>query len=215
MTDEERVQSREGAFWPRVVAVAVLLGVVALVAAALTNGSDRKIDVTLSQGTALVAALDRSVSTESSEVGDAVSLTAADPIRVNDSISLPAGTGLRGEVTHAKGGGRIAGSPELTIRFTRLVVDGEEYPIGAEPFRVRGKNDVGESALQIGGGAVVGGVVGAIAGDALKGAAIGAVLGTGVAVATKGDHIVLPAGQKIRVRLSDPVTVSYQPPVEQ
>ena len=102
---------------------------------------------------------------------------------------------IRGEVSHSKGGGRIAGAPELTLRFREIVVDGRSYDIEADPFRVRGKDDVNESVGEIGGGAVVGGVVGALAGgNALKGAAVGAVLGTGVAVATKGHQIVLPCG---------------------
>ena len=59
-------------------------------------------------------------------------------------------------------------------------------------------------------GAILPGVVGAIAGSTLKGAVVGAVLGTGVAVATKGNQIVLPAGQKLRIRIAEPVTVSYR-----
>ena len=39
---------------------------------------------------------------------------------------------------------------------------------------------------------------------------MGAVLGTGVAVATKGNQIVLPVGQKLRVRLAAPVTVTVK-----
>ena len=76
---------------------------------------------------------------------------------------------------------------------------------------LRGKDDLVESVAEIGGGAVVGGIVGAVAGSAVKGAVIGGVLGTGVAVATKGNQIVLPAGQQLRVRLAAPVTVSYKP----
>jgi hypothetical protein len=40
------------------------------------------------------------------------------------------------------------------------------------------------------------------------------VLGTGVAVATKGNQIVLPAGQRLRVRLTQPVSVSWRPVAE-
>ena len=45
----------------------------------------------------------------------------------------------------------------------------------------------------------------------VTGAAVGAVLGTGVAVATKGGQIVLPAGQRLKVRLADAVKVKYEP----
>ena len=79
------------------------------------------------------------------------------------------------------------------------------------PLRLEGKGDAKESAIEIGGGAVAGGILGGILGgkdDIAKGAAAGAVVGTGVAVATKGDQIVLPAGQKIQVTLDAPVRVS-------
>ena len=43
------------------------------------------------------------------------------------------------------------------------------------------------------------------------GAVVGAAIGTGVAVLTKGDQIVLPTGQRLRVRITEPVTVKYSP----
>jgi len=114
-------------------------------------------------------------------------------------------------VTHVEGAGRVAGGAALTLRYTELVMaDGKSYAISATPLRLQGKGDAKESALEIGGGAVAGGIVGGILGgkdDIAKGAAAGAIVGTGVAVATKGDQIVLPAGQKIRVALDGPVTI--------
>ena len=77
---------------------------------------------------------------------------------------------------------------------------------------MEGKGDAKESAIEIGGGAVAGGILGGIlghgSGDVAKGAAAGAVVGTGVAVATKGDQIVLGSGQKIRVTLDAPLRVT-------
>jgi hypothetical protein len=158
-----------------------------------------------------VASLSSRLSTEGLDAGHSVTLTTRDPLNLADNRVLPAGIMVRGEVTHAQGGGRIAGAPELTIRFREIEVDGSSYPISAEPFRVRGKDDLKESVAEIGGGAVVGGIIGAVAGSTVKGAVIGGVLGTGVAVATKGNQIVLPAGQRLRVRLTAPVTVTYTP----
>jgi hypothetical protein len=43
--------------------------------------------------------------------------------------------------------------------------------------------------------------------DIGKGAAVGVVVGTGVVVATKGDQIVVPAGQKMKVTLTGPVSI--------
>lgn len=182
-----------------------LVVVAAGILVATSRGTD-EVELTIPAGTTIVAALETTVSTGQADVGDRVTLRIAEPVIVGD-LAVPEGGTIGGEVTHAKGGGRIAGAPELTLRFTRLSVNGSDQPFVAEPFRVRGRSDAKESALQIGGGAVAGGVVGAIAGDVVKGAVVGAVIGTGVAIATEGDHIVLPAGQKLRVRVSEPVTV--------
>lgn len=166
---------------------------------------------TLTAGTEIVAALQNSIGTGESKVGDKFSLRTVEDVRINEVTVVPAGATINGEVTHVDGAGRVAGGAELTLRFTELVtLDGKSYPISATPLRLEGKGDAKKSALQIGGGAVAGGVIGGILGgkdDIGKGAAVGAVVGTGVAVATKGKEIVLPAGQKIKVTLDGPVTI--------
>ena len=199
------------------VAAPVLLAVGIGSAVILGAGPERR-EATIPAGTTLVAALDRTVSTEHIRVGDPVVLRTAQPVRLPDGGEVPPGATVHGEVTHARGGGRIAGAPELTLRFTALVIDDEIFALTSDPFRVRGHNDAGESAATIGGGAVAGGLVGGLLGgrkDVLKGAVAGAVIGTGVAVATKGDQIVLPSGVKLRIRLSAPVTVRYRPAADE
>ncbi|MGH7561363.1 MAG: hypothetical protein ACRENB_10125 [Gemmatimonadales bacterium] len=192
-----------------------VLGVAAVgVLAATVVGGGGTVEATIPAGTRLVAALDRTLSTERVEAGEPVVLRTTQPLELGEEGTIPAGVTVRGEVTHAKGGGRIAGAPEITIRFHRIEVGGATHEITAEPFRVRGQDDLKQSVAMIGGGTVVGGVVGAIAGNTVAGAAAGAVLGTGAAVVTKGDQIVLPAGQKLRVRLTEPVTVRFKPEPE-
>ncbi len=193
-----------------IIGALALVGIGVAGAAIVASGPESR-QVTIPAGTVLVAALDQTVSTETARAGDQVTLGTTEPVALGGALELPEGAELRGEVTHARGGGRIAGAPELTLRFTELALDGDRYRIAADPFRVRGASDAKESALQIAGGAVVGAVVGGIAGDAAKGAALGAVLGTGVALATEGGHIVLPAGQRLRIRLAEPVTVMLKP----
>jgi len=108
-----------------------------------------------------------------------------------------------------KSGGRISGAPELALKFTALEIDGHSYPIEADAFHVKGKSDAKESAIEIGGGAVAGGLI-----RGMKGAVVGAAIGTGVAVATKGDQLTLNEGQRMRIRLAQPVTVQYRPHAE-
>ena len=200
----------------RIMVIGLSVAAAGILAAAVVSDDDglfgpRRVEATLPTGTTLIASLAGRLSTEGLDPGRSVELTTRAPIALADGPDLPAGAVIHGEVTHAQGGGRIAGRPELTIRFRTLEVDGESYPITADPFRVRGKDDLAESVAEIGGGVVLGGIVGAVAGNTVKGAVIGGVLGTGVAVATKGDQIVLPAGQRLRVRLAAPVTVRFVP----
>jgi len=205
----------------RLLVAGLSVAAVGILAAAVAGGGEggglfgpRRITATLRAGTTLVGSLSNRLSTEGLKTGHSVTLTTRDPLQLAGDRMLPAGVVVRGEVTHAQGGGRIAGAPELTIRFREIAVGGSSYPITAEPFRVRGKDDLVESVAEIGGGAVVGGIIGAVAGSTVKGAVIGGVLGTGVAVATKGNQIVLPAGQRLRIRLTGPITVTYRPVAE-
>lgn len=176
--------------------------------------AEKEKEETLVAGTSFTAALQNTIDTGKNKVGDRISLRTLEPVRVNEKTVVPAGATINGEVTHVEGAGRIAGAAEVTLRFTELTMsDGTSYPISCEPFRLKGKSDAKESAVEIGGGAVAGGVVGGILGgkkDILKGAAVGAVLGTGVAVATKGNQIVLPAGQKLKVTLDTPVAIKLK-----
>jgi len=195
------------------VALPALVGVAVISAVVFGRARGRR-EATIPAGVTLVAALERGISTERSRVGDNITLRTTAPIRLDANEVIPEGVVIRGEVTQAKGGGRVAGAPELALRFTDLEVDGERHTISADPFRVRGKNDAAQSAAAIGGGAVAGGILGRVIGGrggTVKGAVVGAAIGTGVAVATEGDQLVLPAGQKLRIRLSAPVTITYRP----
>lgn len=197
--------------------IAFLAGIVTVGAIGATvvarDGGAKTAEVVVPAGTTLVAALGQTISTKSDEAGTPVSLETVAAVQLADGFEVPVGTLIRGEVTHSKDGGRIGGAPELTIRFQEMVVDGEDYRIGSEPFRIKGKGDTKESIAEIGGGALLGGIVGKVTGaGTVEGAAVGAVLGTGVAVATDGDELTITKGQQLRIRLSEPVTVTLPVP---
>jgi hypothetical protein len=186
---------------------------VGAVTAIVLGGTRARVEATLPAGTELVAALEQEVSTARSDVGDAIVLQTIEPIRVGPHEEIPAGVLIHGTVTEAKGGGSIAGAPDLELRFTDLEVDGNRQPISAQAFHVTGHNEAGKSALEIGGGAAAGAVVGRVFGGkkgTVPGAVVGAAIGTGVALQSEGGELVLPKGQRLRVRLSAPVTVSYR-----
>ncbi|MGE5177107.1 MAG: hypothetical protein ACM3JJ_12135 [Hyphomicrobiales bacterium] len=207
--------NRTAALAASTLSVVALLGLAAGCANQKQAEAEREKSETVTAGTAMTAALQSTIDTGKNKVGDKVTLRTLEAVRVNEADVIPAGATINGEVTHVDPAGRIAGGAELTLRFTELVMpDGKSYAIACEPFRLTGKGDAQESALEIGGGAVAGGVLGGVLGgkgDIAKGAAAGAILGTGVAVATKGKQIVLPAGQKMRIALTEGVTIVTKP----
>lgn len=172
------------------------------------------VTVTVSAGTSVPAQLVTAVSTDKNQVGDPVQLKTSENVRVNGAVVIPAGSTVHGTVTECRSAGRVKGASELTIRFTEVeFVSGKRYPITAEAFQAVQKGDGKETAAEIGGAAAVGGVLGGVLGgknDVLKGAAIGAAVGTGVAVATKGEQITLPAGRTLEVQLTSPLVLSSQ-----
>jgi hypothetical protein len=147
----------------------------------------------LTAGTHIVGALQSTVDTGRSRRGDKVALRTLEDIRVHEMTVVPAGATVHGEITHVDPTGRMAGGAELTIRFTELVMQGgTSYAISVVPMRLEGKGEAKESAIEVG-------------------AAAGATVGATIAVATKGDQIVLPAGQKMSVSLRDPVSIETKP----
>jgi hypothetical protein len=168
---------------------------------------------TLPAGTTFTGSLQNELSSGKNHVGDPFSIRTVLAKTVDGATAVPAGSTIRGHLSYVDGAGRVAGGAKLTLRYDSIKLpDGTTYDISAAPLRLEGKGDAKESALEIGGGAVAGGILGGIlghgSGDVAKGAAAGAVVGTGVAVATKGDQIVLGTGQKIKVTLDAPLRVT-------
>lgn len=194
--------------------LAAVSGVAVVAAVALGRSRGTQI-ATIPAGTTLVATLDEAVSREHARPGDVVGLHTIAPIRLDGGrTEIPSGVVVQATVTESKGGGRIAGAPVLALRFTDVVVDGGRRSIDAEAYRVQGRNDLGKSAAEIGAGTVAGAILGRVVGGkggTAKGAVVGAAAGTGVAVATPGGQVVLPAGQTVRIHLDGAVTVAYHP----
>jgi hypothetical protein len=168
---------------------------------------------TLLPGTTFTGSLQNTLNSGKNHVGDPFTLHTVLAKTVEGVTVVPAGSTIRGHLSYVDGAGRVAGGAKLTLRFDSIeLADGTSRSISAEPLRLEGKGDAKESAIEIGGGAVAGGILGGVlghgSGDVAKGAAVGAAVGTGVAVATKGDQIVLGTGQNIKVTLDAPLKVT-------
>jgi len=166
----------------------------------------------MAAGTTLSVVLQSTVDTGKAQVGERVTLHTAVPVQVTEDVVVPAGSLVRGTVTHVRAAGRMKGAAELTLRFNEIALpNGKTHEITCAPVRWVGKGDGKETAAEIGGGAAAGGLLAGVVGgkdDILKGVAVGAAVGTGVAAVTKGEQIVLPAGKSLEIRLTAPLDLT-------
>ncbi len=158
----------------------------------------------IAEGTELLLALETPLASNKSREGDDVEARLVEPVKQGERTLLPADTRVRGVVTAAVDAGRVKGRARLALRFDAVVVDGREVPLRASGLDITAESSSGRDKKVVAGAAAAGGIIGAIA-DGKKGAAIGVLAGGaagGAAVlATKGDQVVLEAGQKIKVTL--------------
>jgi len=159
-------------------------------------------EVTLREGTPIVLTINTAVSSATAKVEDTVDAEIAEAV-VRDGVTIiPAGSNVRGIVTAAQESGKVKGRASLSLRFDRVVVGGESYPIDARFSRVAEstkKSDAKKIGIPAVGGAVIGGIVGGGKGAAI-GAAVGGGAGTAVVMSTSGHEISLPKGTTISVQ---------------
>jgi hypothetical protein len=164
--------------------------------------------------------------------GTAIMLSASDTVELNDDIVgqnifatateglydsrgrevIPAGALFQGmlektEVTDSTGTTEV-----MLLTFQQVSFQGVDYPLQArtDSIGVRtAADDVGlGEAAKIGAGAAVGAIAGRLIGGdrtgTLVGAAVGTAAGVGIAMATRGEKVMLDAGSAIRIVLTAP-----------
>jgi hypothetical protein len=166
--------------------------------------------LTIPDNTVLDVTLDTSHSSEDSRVEERVTGTLASPVVIDNVTAIPAGAKLTGHLTTAQDSGEIKGRAALGLQFNRLQTGSVTYDIDTKPLSWVAESTKKEDAVKIGAGAAAGAVIGAIAGGK-KGAAIGTAIGAGggtaVVLATEGQDIRLAAGRKLKVSLTNPLTI--------
>lgn len=169
-------------------------------------------EVTVPSGTELTVVLREKVSTESGKPGQTFTAATTAPVEIDGLQPVPAGAIVSGEVTQAEQAGRVGGKAKLTLVFRRLELpDGKTYAISAPPLMLEGEGTAKGDIEKVVGGAVGGGILGGVLGGkkgAGKGAAAGTVAGGILAVATRGNDIVLDVGKEAKVVLDAPLIVA-------
>jgi len=174
-------------------------------------GSASDGNVTLPAGQSLLVRMIDSVDSSKNHVGDVFHATLETDLTVGNFLVARKGTDIYGRLAEAKEAGHMAGSAELQLELTRMVIDGRDYPVVSSDYTLQGKGRGKNTAEKVGGGAALGAIIGAIAGGG-KGAAIGAGVGAGaggaVQVLTRGQQVKVPSETLLEFRLQQQVTVA-------
>jgi hypothetical protein len=169
--------------------------------------------VTIPAGQPLLVRMIDGVDSKKNNVGDIFHASLETDLNINGALVARRGTDVYGRLAEAKEAGHFSGSSELQLELTRMVINGQDYPVVSSDYTLKGKGRGSNTAQKVGGGAVAGTIIGAIAGGG-KGAAIGAgagsAAGAGVQVFTRGQQVKVPSETLLEFRLQQPVTVSAQ-----
>jgi hypothetical protein len=167
--------------------------------------------VTIPAGQSMLVRMIDGVDSSKNHVGDVFHASLETDLTVGNTVVAKKGTDIYGRLAEAKEAGHFAGSSELQLELTRIVIDGHDYPVVSSDYTLQGKGRGSNTAKKVGGLAAAGAVIGAIAGGG-KGAAIGAAAGgatgAGVQVLTKGQQVKVPSETLLEFRLQQPATVT-------
>src|SRR5437870_5007574 len=166
---------------------------------------------TIPTGSKIVIRMIDAVNSEKSKVGETFIAVLDEPISENGIEVIPRGADVRGRIANVNSAGRVAGSAELGLELTQIIVNGIPYSVTTSEYEQVGEGRGKETAKRAALGAGIGAAIGAIAGGG-KGAAIGAGVGgggaTAVQVLTKGEKLNIPSETKLEFTLRSPLVVA-------
>lgn len=168
--------------------------------------------LTIPAGTMLKASLNQEMRSDKATVGDTFTMSVAEPVLVNGTVVIPAGSTIQGEVVQAKASGKVSGQGELRLAFKSVVdATGTSRPIAAETFYAEAESGTDTDVARVAGGAAAGAIIGGLLGGkqgAGVGGLIGAAAGTGTVLATAGPQVKLAVGQMFEVKLIEPLDIT-------
>ena len=163
-------------------------------------------------GTQLDVRLDQSISSKTARVEQRVEATVVNEVIAADGRTVvPSGTVVTGYVAEVDDPDRADRDAKLRLEFTGLQFpNGTRADIRSTVTQVEDKHTGSSTKKRAGIGAILGGVLGGII-EGGSGAVIGAVLGAGGAVvATRGQHVELPEGAHLVLRLDQPTVLAQR-----
>lgn len=157
-----------------------------------------------------------SLSSQENEIADRFAARVVETVTIDGYFAIPVGTEIGGEVVDVKRLRKIGGQARLALVFDQLgTQSGQTLPMQASLYD-EGRNETRRDAAIIGGAAAAGAVVGRSVKDRKKGKGgligtiLGAAVGAGIAAATQGEPIEVPAGTRTTLALEEDLEVTVR-----
>ncbi|HEY9688326.1 MAG TPA: hypothetical protein V6C52_15255 [Coleofasciculaceae cyanobacterium] len=183
--------------------------------------------ISIPKGTLMSVHMGQSISTYGAHIGDPITATLENDVFVNDSVAIPAGSQVLGQVANVSPAGHLGKHGEVDVRFDSVKLpDGRVVPVQAhvvtkdesgvlkgDTYMMDVAKGVGVAAGATGVGTLMGTAAGSLLGSvgtgAVFGLGVGALGGMGYALARKGKEVTVPAGSRMSIVIDSPVTMNF------
>lgn len=175
--------------------------------------------VYIAEGESFNVVLQSSISTSSLERNDTIAASLEEDWVYQNRIIAPQGSVVYGRALDSNKAGLFYSNGNMTITFdTIMLPTGEQLPLTANVVTIKAEgNRVVKSGIQVLTGALAGVATGLLyalfsGGDVARGLAVGAGIGAAGGVVraglSRGEDAAIPAGTRINVRLTKPMSIN-------
>jgi len=162
--------------------------------------------VTAPAGTRLMIRMVETIDSKRHKAGHRFRAQLEGALVVDGVTVAPKGTMLYGHVVASQQSGRAAGSSNLTIEFSDIMIDDQLYPIATGALAAQTGGEAGRTVGRTARAAAIGGLI-----DGSSGAKTGAKVGAGASILTSGASINVPSGTLLETSLRAPLAVDVNP----
>jgi len=176
--------------------------------ASASNNAPQPAPIVVPDGTALHMRINQHISVKTSHAGDAFDGTIVEPVVVNGTEVIPAGSLAQGRVVESHRRGHFKGRSILELKLVGVNVNGRQYHLDTSTITRTKKGKGKRTAAFIGGGTGLGMLIGGVASGGaglLIGGLSGAGAGTLGAAFTGNRDIDIPAETVMTFRLAQPI----------
>lgn len=159
--------------------------------------------VTLPAGTRLVIRTTDNIDSNQHSAGHRFRGQLESALVADGVTAVARGTFVHGRITQAQQAGRLAGSSELAVEFTDLMINDVLVPISTGGLSAQTQGEAGRTVGRTARAAAVGGLIGGS-----SGARTGARVGAGASILTSGASVNIPRGTIVETTLSVALTIT-------